>query len=162
MKKIIFTLFAALVVQAQAFTLDFTAYNGQNLSAGSPLIVPVPGYGNVSFSATGINVLNVNTTNPPGDPAIDLSTGDVLIVTFLGVYPPYDINDVSFGWAGLSGLESAGLVITPIDGVTTSITFNAAGGAGLREVTFDAIPEPSTSLLGAVSVLAIALRRRRA
>lgn len=161
MKKIIFTLFAALVVQAQAFTLDFTAYNGTSITSGSPLIVPVAGYGNVRFEAVGLQTLTVNTQYAPGV-TLAIEKNETLIVTFLGVYPPYDINDVSFGFNGLSGID--GLVITPIDSTSVQISMTGAtgNGAGLRDVTWGAVPEPSTSLLGAVSVLAIALRRRRA
>lgn len=163
MKKVLITLFAALCVQAQAFTLDFIAYNGTSIAAsGGTLIVPVIGYGNVSFTNTNTQALPINTTIISGV-TINLAPTRTLIVTFLGDYAPYNINDVSFSFNGLSGAENAAMSIVPLNGTTIQITMgNVGNGAGLREVNFDAIPEPSTTLFGALSVLGLALRRRRA
>jgi hypothetical protein len=161
MKKYILAALAGLCVQAQAFfTLDFAAYNGTNITAGSPLTIFVSGYGDVIFSTTGANVISINTSYAPGVSAA-IQPSEVLFVTFAGDYAPTNIDEVSFGFNGLSGAD--GLVITPLDATTISLQMGSGGnGAGLRDVTFAAIPEPSTTALGALGVLALALRRRRA
>ena len=165
MKKYILVALAALCVQAQAFfTLDFTAYNGTTITPGSPLTIAVAGYGNVTFSvpvdpltiATGVYV-------PGSDVTLQMPIGRPVIVSFDGPYAPTDLtNDVFFSFNGLN-LSNETLNISIIDSRTLMVTVNGTGnGAGMRNVTFDAIPEPSTTALGALGVLAMALRRRRA
>lgn len=162
MKKLILAALAALSFNASAFSLDFTAYNGTNISAGSPLTIFVPGYGNVVFSTIGAEVLQVNNVfPPPGAVSLAILPTQTLFVNFAGAYAPFDIDDVSFGFTDLSNGD--GLSITSINASTVRLTMGAGGnGAGLRDVNFSAVPEPSTTMLGAVGVLALALRRRRA
>lgn len=164
MKKIILSLFAVCCVQVNAFTLDFTSYVGQTITPGSPLVVFVPGYGNVRFSSSA-STLSVDNTLFPTGATISIEPTESLLVTFLGE-PPYffvpdDLGDVSFGFNALN--TSDGLAISLIAPDSVLISMGSGGnGAGLREVTFSAIPEPSTTMLGTIGMLAIALRRRRA
>lgn len=159
MKKLIFAALTALCVHAQAFTLDFTAYNGTNITSGSPLTIFVPGYGNVVFSTFGSQVLSINNSYPTGI-TVAIQPSEVLVVNFAGPYAPTDIEDVSFGFNNLGG--SDGLVLTTLNSTTIQLSMGSGGnGAGLRDVTFSAIPEPSTAVLGVIGTLAMALRRRR-
>lgn len=160
MKKLLLPAFAALCLQAQAFTLDFTAYNGTNITSGSPLTIFVPGYGNVVFSTIGSQVLSINASYAPGI-SIAIEPTEVLLVNFAGPYAPDNIDEVSFGFNGLSGID--GLSLVSLNPTTVQMTMGSGGnGAGLRDVTFTAVPEPSTAVLGVIGTLAMVLRRRRA
>lgn len=159
MKKIILAALTALCVHAQAFTLDFTAYNGTNITSSSPLTIFVPGYGNVIFSTIGSQVLSINNSYAPGV-TIAIQPSRTLLVNFAGPFAPDNIDDVSFGFNGLSGIDN--LNIVSLNATTVQLTMGSTGnGAGLRDVTFTAIPEPSTALLGVMGTLSLALRRRR-
>jgi hypothetical protein len=157
MKKLILAALTALCVYAQAFTLDFTANNGTNITSGSPLTIFVPGYGNVIFSTIGAQVLSINTSYPTGV-TIAIQPSEVLLVNFAGAYAP---SDIEFGFNGLG--FSDGLDISIVNSTTVQLAMGSGGnGAGLRDVTFTAIPEPSTAVLGVIGTMALALRRRRA
>lgn len=50
----------------------------------------------------------------------------------------------------------------PIGGQSNIMTLSGSGGgAGLHKISFQAIPERSTSLLGALSLSLLVIRRRR-
>jgi hypothetical protein len=164
MKKIIISLFAVCCVHVNAFTLDFTAYVGQTITPGSPLVVFVPGYGDVRFSSS-TSTLTVDDSSYLTGATIGIEPTESLLVTFLGEAPyffvPDNLADVSFGFNALN--TSDGLAINLVAPDSVLISMSAGGnGAGLREVTFAAVPEPSTTMLGTIGMLALALRRRRA
>jgi hypothetical protein len=167
MKKYILVALTALCVQANAFfTLDFNAYNPTNITAATPLTIMVPGYGNVTFAATGVDVFQVNTVFGPGA-SLQLPMNRTIVISFDGPYAPTNLlEDISFGFNGLGAAETFDVVA--IDSRTVTLTIinspvsGTRNGAGLANVTFAAIPEPSTTALGALGVLALALRRRRA
>jgi hypothetical protein len=157
MKKVIFTLLAAFCVQAQAYTLDFIGYNGSSIVAPATLNIPVPGYGTVVLSTLPGQTLSINNTF--GAVAVNMDPTETLVVTFVGD----PITGGSFDMIGLNLDSSDGLVVTPISSNTYQFVMGASGdGAGLRSISWEAVPEPSTTLFGAFSVLALAARRRRA
>ena len=156
MKKVIFTLLAALCVQAQAFTLDFVANDGTSLVAPATLNIPVAGYGNVLFSSLPGQVITINNTH--GAVAANLDAGESLVITFLGG----PLTDGTFSYIGLNFGGNDNVVNQQISSNTFSLNLVSGDGMGLQSITWSAVPEPSTTLFGAMSVLAIALRRRRA
>ena len=157
MKKAIFTLIAAFCVHAQAFTLDFIGYNGTNIVAPSTLTIPVVGYGDVLFSTAPGQTITINNTH--GEIAANMDPTESLVVTFLGGA----ISGGNFDIIGLNFNGSDGFVATQISSNTFQFSMGAGGdGAGLRSMTWNAVPEPSTTMLGALGMLAVALRRRRA
>lgn len=166
MKKYIVGFFGLLAAHASAFTFDFAfdfvAYNGSTINSSTPLTVNVPGYGNVVFSTTGSNTFTVNSTytSPSSNISLAILPTRSLTIHFAGSDPLVDINDVSFGYNNLGSNET--ITYNVIDANTIKLTMGATGnGAGLRDVTFSAVPEPSTAILGVTGLIALALRRRR-
>lgn len=165
MKKYIIGFLGLLAASASAFTLefslDFTAHNGSTITSGSPLVINVPGYGNVVFTTSGANVLNVNSTTFTPGVSVAIMPTQSLTIQFAGTDPLVDINDVSFGFNNLSGGD--GLTYNVVNANTITLNMGAGGnGAGLRDVTFYVVPEPATAVLGLSGLMALALRRRRA
>lgn len=156
MKKAILTLLAAFCFNAQAFTLDFVAFNGTNLTSPSTLTVPVAGYGSVIFSTLPGQTIAINNTH--GDIAANLDAGETLTVTFVG--DPLDGGTFSFIGINIGGNDV--INNTAISSNTFALNLSAGDGVGLQSISWQAIPEPSTTMLGAIGMLAIALRRRRA
>ncbi len=171
------TLFAALYcglsAVGSAFTLDFRNYStGVPIPTGTTvqpaLVINVPGYGNVQFDAVGTSVLVVNgdyENDSPGNttsPSLNFDIGEAVKVTFLGAQP------VDVVWATV-GLNTGEYFITQ-EGSTAKefiVTLggsnpNAANrGAGLYEVGFQQVPEPSAALLGVLGASMLVLRRKR-
>ncbi len=150
-----------------AFTLDFLGDEGTMLPT-DPLVVFVTGYGNVQFDAVGPATLIVDNryeNDGPGQtssPSLNFDSGEQVKVTFLGAQP---IN-VEFDWVGVN----AGEFFTAAKGANDSeffVTLNGAAfeptnsGAGLYQIGFDQVPEPSAALLGALGTALLVLRRRR-
>lgn len=156
MKKVIFTLLAAFCAQAQAFTLDFLAYNGSSIVGPATLNVPVAGYGNVVFSTFSGQTISINNTH--GAVAANLDAGETLVVTFIGD----PLLDGTFSFIGLNIGGNDNIDTSSISSNTYALNLVSGDGVGLQSITWQAVPEPSTTLFGAMSVLAIALRRRRA
>ncbi len=150
-----------------AFTLDFIGDEGTMLPT-DPLVVFVSGYGNVQFDAVGPSTLIVDNrfeNDGPGQttsPSLNFDSGDQVKVTFLAAQP---IN-VEFDWVG----TNAGEFFTAAPGATSKeflVTLNGAAfepvnnGAGLYQIGFEQVPEPSAALLGALGTALLVLRRRR-
>ena len=156
-----------LVGSASAFSLDFTSIPlGTDLG---PIIVPVPGFGFVKFTeavsnTTGLqSELTVNDTFVP-NPGIEFQEGDQLGVEFISIdNPTHRVDTVFFVFTNVDAGESftVSSTVVPDDG-TRLVSFAGAGnGGGLSEVGFTTIPEPSSTLLVALSALGLVARRRR-
>lgn len=160
MKCLLSSVFLFAAAQAHAFTLDFVGVNGANLPP-SPLVISVFGYGEVSFApGFGTSALEVGNQyqNDAGTvrTSLEMDANESIVVTFLGADP----LNVDFDIIGLGVGESVGLVQLS----STSFIVSAQGGdgAGLQSVSWGAVPEPSSALLGAAGALILTLRRRRA
>lgn len=147
-----------LTAFSNAFTLDFTGNVGAVLPG--PLIIPVPGYGSVQFDAQAGTLTVDNSQTEAGVPVSSLvfDRGDTLRVTFLGLAP----TDLSSSAVGLSAgenfifLDSSDpkVYFWQLDGV-------AGGSAGLKTLTWNQVPEPSSAILGFLGGAMLVLRRRR-
>lgn len=150
-----------------AFTLDFLGDEGTTLPA-NPLVVDIPFYGQVSFEAIGSSELIVDNAfenDGPGQttsPSLSFDKGESTKVTFLAAQP----IDVTFAFVGVS----TGEFFTTAQGSTANefiltlggTAFNPGeAGAGLFQIGFNQVPEPSTSLLGLIGGMLLVFRRRR-
>lgn len=146
----------AVSTSADAFTFDFVANVGQALPPN--LVIDVPGYGDVEISPLGGSTLQVGTQfMSGGSPAasLEFTSGDVISVKFLGAL----LTDVDFDFVDVSPGEGFAVNGTPNE---FTVQLNGIGnGAGLKEVTFQAVPEPGSAVLGLASLGLLALRRRR-
>ena len=114
------------------------------------------------FSTTGANTFTVNSTYtaPSSNISLAILPTRSLTIEFAGANPLVDINDVSFGFNNLSGGD--GLTYSVVNASTITLNMGSGGnGAGLRDVSFSTVPEPSTAILGATGLFALVLRRRR-
>ena len=159
--------YCGLCAVGSAFTLDFLS-----VPTGTPippsLTINVPGYGDVRFDTIGNSILIVDDryeNDSPGQtssPSLNFDSGESVKVTFLGLEP----IDVEFDWVGVNageffiaapGLSPNEFVIT-LNGSTTPAANN---GAGLYEIGFNQVPEPSASLLGVLGATMLLIRRKR-
>ena len=146
----------AVATSADAFTFDFVANVGQALPPN--LIINVPGYGNVEISPL-VGNLQVGTQfrNPGYTPApsVEFDSGDAILVSFLAA----PVFDVDFDFIDVSPGEGVAVNGTPN---VFSVQLNGIGnGAGLKEVSFKAVPEPGSAVLGLAGGLLLVFRRRR-
>lgn len=159
----------ATTALSQAFTIDFNALVvpvGTTIDSDNSLTIDVEGYGDVRFEVAGTDVVQVGTTysNDPGTSivnSLEMDGGDTVLVTFLG---PEALN-VDFDLAGLTPGEEV-VQINQNAFHTYEFTVNTvanpgADGAGIAAVSWTAVPEPSSAMLGALGACAILLRRRR-
>lgn len=165
MKALLSTLVttAAAATMAQAFTIDFNGLvvpAGTTVTAAFPLTINVAGYGDVRFEANGTDSLVVanNHSNDGGTTfqhSLELDPGETVRVVFLG---PQELN-VNFDVIGINAGESA----TPVVTGPQQYQMQAIGGdgVGLAAISWDAVPEPSSSLLVLLGAGSLVLRRRR-
>ncbi len=164
MKTILSTLMAAAVATTvtQAFTIDFNALVvplNTTVTVGSPLTIPVAGYGDVRFEASGTDVLTVSNNHSNGSGtfqnSLELDPGETVTVVFLG---PQELN-VNFDIIGVNAGESA----TPTISGPRTYQLQAIGGdgVGVAAISWDAVPEPSSSLLVLLGAGSLVLRRSR-
>jgi hypothetical protein len=152
---------AGLCTASSAFTLDFAGYEGVTLPP-NPLVIFVPGYGDVMFEAGDGSALAVNSDylndNGFGAPSLSFSEGDTVRVTFLGLEP----LNVDFDFVGVSAGEAFIVQVDQFASQAFLLTLQGGGdGAGLYAVSFNQIPEPAASLLGAMGLTLLLVRRRR-
>ncbi|MGJ8645142.1 MAG: hypothetical protein ACSHX9_17200 [Luteolibacter sp.] len=148
-----------------AFTLDFLGDEGTVLKVGNPpLTINVPGYGDVVFSVSGATELIVDNsyaTPPPGvptSPSLNFDMGESVTVTFTQaqVIP----TSVRMGTVDVNIGENFNTTV--VNSNEYLVTLSGGGnGAGLYNIKFDAVPEPSASLLGALGASLLIIRRRR-
>jgi hypothetical protein len=156
--------YLSLCAVGSAFTLDFVSVP---TGTGTPptLTVSVPGYGTVQFDAIGPAILVVDDryATPLGvqtSPSLNFDGGESVKITFIG-------NDVinstiRMGTVDVNIDENFQTVLggAPNEYVLTLVS-STGNGAGLYNIKFDAIPEPSASLLGLIGASILVLRRRR-
>lgn len=138
-------LFAATSLSASAFSVDFNDLVGQTIqnpaAAGelNRFEILVPGYGSVTILANSGKTLSLGqsfSNDTTTINSLEFDDEDSVTVRFNG---PTAIN---------------------IDYIIQFETTLQDGSAALREISFDAVPEPSTALLCGLSLLGL-LRRRR-
>jgi len=165
MKTTIFSIASlALVANAGAFGLDFTSVP-DGTTIGAPLTIVVAGYGSVEFSAgnlvdnSGVSTLEVGTDLLEGGvptKSLQVETNERVIVRFLGA----PVTNVAFGVISVSGDETAVNSAIAPNLFTLAVTGNG-DGSGLKNIGFDAIPEPSSAALLGLGVLGLLVRRKR-
>ena len=151
---------AAIPALSSAFTIDFNAAG--TFFPGVPQVINVPGYGNVTFTAGNTSLLPVGSLylndNGFGAPSVMFENGEALQVTFNAAQP----LDVDFDFVGVSAGEDFTLINHPFTQQSYILSFAGQGdGAGLYQISWRAVPEPSSAFLGLVGVAGFALRRRR-
>ena len=159
-RPLIAAIHCGLCTAGSAFTLDFVGYLGSTVPP--TLTIPVDGYGSVSFTAAPGKTLVVDESHKDEDgfgaPALSFDEGDTVIVTFDGA-PPLN---VFYAFVGVSNGEIFTNEDNPAGGQSDIITLSGSGaGAGLYKISWQAVPEPSTSLLGALGMALLVIRRRR-
>ncbi len=157
--------FAAFVpALAGAFTLDFASYNGTLVNVGAPLVVNVPGYGNVIFEALPVASLPVSNLyvndNGFGGPSLNFDPRESVKVTFEGLQP----LNVDFDFVGVSVGEQFAVAPDAVNSKAFILTYTdtaVSNGAGLYAVSWNQVPEPASAMLGVIGTAVFALRRRR-
>ena len=146
---------AGLVGSVSAFSLDFSSF-AAGTELNPDLVVNVPGYGDVRFTERAGADLEVSVAFAPFK-GIAFANGDQILVTFEGD----QAVEIDFAFAGVGSGENVSVsnLNTPDDG-TRLISFSGEG-ASLIAVNFDTVPEPSSTLLVALSTLGLIGRRRR-
>lgn len=147
---------------SNAFTLDFIGYEGTTLP-DSPLVINIPGYGDVSFAAVPGTVAQVDNAYQNDDgsaaPSLSMDQGETIAVTFLGNQP----LNVNFDFVGVGTGEYFVVQEDALNSQTFLVTLNGvnADGAGIYGISWTQVPEPSSALLGALGTALLVLRRRR-
>jgi hypothetical protein len=165
--KIKTSLIAALLLGiptiSGAFTLDAIGYEGGELS-DNPVSIFVPGYGELIFQAAIGSVLVVNSAyqndNGFGGPSLNFDENESIKITFNGL-EPLKAQAVFVGVSAGEDFIVEKDLFTP---QAFNITFRGSGdGAGLYAIgwTVEAIPEPTSALLGLIGITVFAFRRRR-
>ena len=165
--KMKFPLVAGLMIGMQAisaaFTLDAVGYGGSELTT-TPVSVSVAGYGELIFEAIEGSSLPVNSAylndNGFGGPSISFDQGESIKITFVGSQP----LNVNFDFVGVSAGESFLFQKDLINSQAYNITLQGEGdGAGLYAISWntEAVPEPTSALLGLMGGAFFAFRRRR-
>ena len=164
MKKLALVISLAAAINASAFSLDFTGVSAGTTIAPD-LTLSVPGYGSVTFSAaikadaSGTSELVVGDTYVDGGVAtraIEFDGADQMIVTFNGTTP----SQVDFDIVGASGGEEFNILAFGSNSYLVNLQ-GSGDGAGVSGVSWNSIPEPSTSILGLIGGLAFLARRKR-
>lgn len=156
-----------LTAVSSAFTLDFTSVPvGTTIPPN--LTINVPGYGDVRFSPVGTSELVVDNqyaSAPPAttSPSLNFDAGDGVEITFLGLEP----TDIDFAWVGASlGETFIPAIVSSSEFVVTLTNLGTPpsgsnSGAGLYQINFNQVPEPSSALLGVLGASMLIIRRKR-
>ncbi len=144
-----------------AFTLDAVGYEGGVLEQ-VPVSIYVPGYGELVFQAAVGSSLVVNSAylndNGFGAPSLSFDQNEAVKITFNG---PEPLN-VDFDFVGVSSGENFVVQKDLFTPQAFLVTLQGGGdGAGLYAVSWKAVPEPTSAMLGLFGGLMLVLRRRR-
>lgn len=145
--------FACFTSVASAFSLDFAGLAGTPLPPN--LVINVPGYGNVTFEAApGSNLAIVNYGITP---ALSFDQNETVIITFNGG----EVTAPGLNYAGLEIGESFLAQFASYNTYTATLQ-GAGNGGGITGLSFNqAVPEPTSALLGVLGASLFVLRRRR-
>ncbi len=164
---IIASLSLALCGVGSAFTLGFESVALGTTVPGT-LIINVSGYGDVQFDAVGAatfvigNDYENDSPTQTTSPSLNFDSGEQVKVTFLGNDP----TNVTFSFVGANAGEffvttagaNAKEFFIQLNGTAFEPQNN---GAGLYQIGFQQVPEPSAALLGVIGASMMVLRRRR-
>lgn len=158
---LIAAVYCGLCTAGSAFTLDFVGLLGTSLPP-NPLTIPIPGYGDVVFEAGNNSTLVVNDAyendNGFGAPSLSFDQNEAARVTFLG---PQPLN-VDFDFVGVSVGESFTVQSDLFTEKSFLVNLQGSGdGAGIYQISWNAVPEPSALLLGALGAAMLVIRRQR-
>ena len=147
-------IYSGLTAVGSAFTMDFSSVP---IGANLPQTVTVAGYGSVTFTSLG-GPLSVQSFIPGNFNAIGFSGGDAIIMTFTGSLP----MNVSNQYIGVGTGEAFTMTVTANPNqYLVYLNTSPGANAGLQSVSFSAIPEPSSAVLGLAALSLSVLRRRR-
>ena len=161
---LIAAIYCGLCASGSAFTLDFFEIPPGPIS--SPLRILVPHYGYVEFQAGPRSELVVNSAYMNSDgssaPSLSFDEREQVDVTFVA-NPHLRTLNVDFDYVGLSDGEEFNTEMGDTPNAFEVTLVGSGDGAGIYKVSWDAdcVPEPSTSLLGALGATLLVLRRRR-
>jgi hypothetical protein len=158
---LIAALSCGLCATGSAFTLDFVGLVGTSLPP-NPLTINIPLYGDVVFEAANGSTLVIDekykNDNGFGAPSLSFDQNEAVKITFKGLQP----LNVDFDFVGVSSGES--FTVQPDLFTDQAFLVNLQGsgdGAGIYQISWTAVPEPTSSLLGAMGCALLVLRRRR-
>lgn len=163
---------AATMTMAGAFTIDFnnlmvsdgttpSSFSFDPVDGTTSQTVTVPGYGDVRFEVgpTSGDELQVGFafSNDSGTitQSLELGATETVVVTFLG---PTALN-VDFDIIGIDAGENSSVAAL----LPNEFQYGPPNGdgAGIAAISFEAVPEPSSSLLVILGAGSMLLRRRR-
>jgi hypothetical protein len=154
---------ASIPAISSGFTLDAVGYGGSELSL-NPVSVFVPGYGELIFEAAVGSALVVNSAyqndNGFGGPSLNFDQNEAIKITFNGLEP----LNVDFDFVGVSAGASFVVQKDLFTPQAFLVTLQGGGdGAGLYAISWNAqaIPEPTSALLGLIGTAVFVFRRRR-
>lgn len=159
-------MYCGLSSVGSAFTLDFVSVPTGTITPPA-LTVSVPGYGDVRFEPVGTASLVVDNryaTPPPGiqtSPSLNFDMGEAVTVTFLGPSGPVDPASVRVGTVDVNIGEAFITTSTVSPNVYTVQLLGSGNGAGLYNIKFEQVPEPSAALLGVIGASFLVIRRKR-
>lgn len=152
-------LFCNSATMSIAFTLDMIGDEGSSLPA-DPLVMYVPGYGDVRYDTANSSTLSVDSAYPGDEnqPPSSLSDHerDALRLTFQAAQP------LKFDSVGTSLVDS--FIVQPalFEAQSDLVSNQSSGtGGGRHFIDWNKVPEPASALLGAISDALLVLRHRR-
>jgi hypothetical protein len=150
-------LFCNTAAVSSAFSLDFIGYEGSTLPA-NPLVIYVPGYGDVRFDTTNGSTLIVDNAyqNDEGSVAYSLSDHEreALLLTFRDAQS-LKVDSVEVSLVDTFTVQPALFEAQP------NLLHDQRSGNGRHTINWNRVPEPASALLGALGSALLVLRRRR-
>ncbi|MFK7910733.1 MAG: PEP-CTERM sorting domain-containing protein [Akkermansiaceae bacterium] len=158
----------AATAVSQAFTIDFNALalpSGTSITSTTPQAINVTGYGLVLFEVPSPDEVQVGQihANDSGTikNSLEMDPGERIRVTFLGpkaLNVDFDVTGVN---PGFDQVNVTNIGDNPQKFQIDMIGNPGSNGAGLAAVSWTAVPEPSSALLGGLGAGLLILRRRR-
>lgn len=161
----------AAAAATQAFTIDFNGLvvpSGTSITSATPLTINVAGYGDVKFQVAPGDAVQVGQVHANDSGTIknslEMDPGERIIVTFLGpqaLNVNFDVVGINPGNPGQDAVQTTQHVIRTAEYQISTTGNVGSDGTGLAAVSWTAVPEPSTALLGGLGAGLLILRRRR-